>query len=308
MLELDREGPRYTFLNGHANPTLSRLDQFLVSVSWFELYDTKIEKTLGFSGSDHRMVTVESSRVANGPKPSRFELYWLREDDLLKSMKEWWESDNVVGKPGYVLFNKLKNLMVKIKAWSKENFGRFEERIQHWEGVLLALDLKEESDGLNSENKEKKHEARLNLEDALKDEDNFWSQRAHKLWKEHGDKCSKLFHKVVNSKASNNRINSRQIGEAISEETGEIRNHIVDFYKTLFMETETQRPYFNDLPLPSLCSKDSKTLELSISETDVFIAISSLSGDKTPAPDGYPMLVYHRAWSFMKLEIIEMRG
>lgn len=61
---------------------------------------------------------------------------------------------------GYVLYKKLKTLKYNIKLWAKENFGRFERRIQKWERILLELETKEELH-LSNEEKVKKHKARL---------------------------------------------------------------------------------------------------------------------------------------------------
>lgn len=100
LLEFNRAGPNFTFSNGHELPTLSRLDRFLANPLWFEIFHDHTEIAKGYHNSDHRLLVLEDSGRAVGPKPFRFELYWLNDAELLDLLKSWWESAEVAGKPG----------------------------------------------------------------------------------------------------------------------------------------------------------------------------------------------------------------
>lgn len=127
LLEFDRMGPSFTFSNGQSIPSRSRLDRFLANAKWFETFRDHTENVRGFYKSDHRLLLLQDSAVGFGPKPFRFEKFWLEREDLIPLLRQWWEADHTQGRPGYVLFKKLKNLKSNIKSWAKANFGRFEQ-------------------------------------------------------------------------------------------------------------------------------------------------------------------------------------
>lgn len=117
------------------------------------------------------------------PKPFRFKLFWLNDNTLIEKMESWWKEESVVGKPGYVLAKKIKALKLKLREWVKETYGRPEDWIQKWENILNGIEIKEETTLLTEDEKKNKHEARLKLEEAMADEEQFWAQKSKRLWK-----------------------------------------------------------------------------------------------------------------------------
>lgn len=136
-----------------------------------------------------------------------------------------------MGKRGFILRNKLKNLKGKLKTWATQKFGRYEHRIAKWENTLLALEVKEESDFLLHEERDKKYEAQLNLNSALKEEVMFWSQRSNALWMKHGDWCSKLDHRIVNHNRTSNAIRSLLVEDQVMYDGDSIRKNIREYNK-----------------------------------------------------------------------------
>ncbi|KAF9594332.1 hypothetical protein IFM89_030461 [Coptis chinensis] len=45
-------------------------------------------------------------------------------------------------------------------------------------------------------------------------------------------------------------------------------------------------------------------MERDLGEDEVKVALNSLAGEKSPRPDGLPMIVYKKCWYFMKDEIM----
>lgn len=64
--------------------------------------------------------------------------------------------------------------------------------------------------------------------------------------------------------------------------------------------------FFYLIPLNSLSNEKVSLLEGILIEDEVFNAICSMVGDKTPSPGHLPMEVYQKAWPFMKKEIMEI--
>lgn len=150
-------------------------------------------------------------------------------------LEEWWRKDDIVGKLGCVFSKKLKALNKKLKVRAKNKFGKLEERINHWEFIFEHLELKEENQFLSEKEIQQKDEAYGGGKMPMRDNELFWAHKAHCSWKSQGDKCTKYFHKVVNARKNLNRNSSLLIDGYLSEDIDEIKEHIVSFYKELYI-------------------------------------------------------------------------
>lgn len=119
---------------------------------------------------------------------------------------------------------------------------------------------------------EEKYEARIQLNKVIYDEDILWLQRANKLWKQHGDRCSKLSHHVVNASISSNSIHSLIIEDKACEEPGKIKNHIRDYFANLYKEKTSSRPFFEDHVLKTLSTEQVVQLDKDFSKAEIFYA------------------------------------
>ncbi|XP_059654667.1 uncharacterized protein LOC132301434 [Cornus florida] len=99
LIDLPLEGGPFTWSSGCSPPTLSRLDRFLVSKEWEEMF------------SD---VVLRSRRSS-----FRFGDMWLRAKGFLDRIRFWWEVSGVVGTPSHSLTGHLRRLKGSIKIWNK---------------------------------------------------------------------------------------------------------------------------------------------------------------------------------------------
>lgn len=67
-----------------------------------------------------------------------------------------------------------------------------------------------------------------------------------------------------------------------------IRDHIVQFYESLFYEQHNWRPKLDGIAFNSLSSEEAAQLELLFEEREVLEVIKSINRDKAPGLDGYP--------------------
>lgn len=83
---------------------------------------------------------------------------------------------------------------------------------------------------LSAEELEIKSDAKFKLDDALKDEEKFWSQCFRQMWIKDGDKCSKFFHKIMNSHGANNSINNLVMDGRLCKDQKEIEAQVLKYY------------------------------------------------------------------------------
>ena len=108
---------------------MARLDRFLVTDDWDELFDGAIQKILPKLNSDHSPVLLEGGGlILRGPLPFRFENMLLKTDRFIELIYDCWQSYDFRGLSSYIMMEKLKSLKIKLKSWNKEVFGRVEVR------------------------------------------------------------------------------------------------------------------------------------------------------------------------------------
>lgn len=77
LIDLQLGGASFTSSNHQTPPSMSRLDRFLVSTDWLDLYPEVIQLALSKPTSDHCPIVLDSRPERWGAAPFRFELAWL---------------------------------------------------------------------------------------------------------------------------------------------------------------------------------------------------------------------------------------
>lgn len=307
MLEFVKEGCKFSFSNKQAEPTLSKLNRFTTNISWFDLFPGLVEVSLGFYGSDHRVLILKPYQEARaGPKPFRFQPHWFDHHELMAHIRDWWVEFSFFGNPGFVLHKKLKELKIRIKHWVKQNLSKVENRIEKLEMLLQNLETEEEIRELQPSEVEKKHYASLELRDALLQEETLWSTKAKNAWREKGDKCTGYFHRMVKARVFANSITSLLIENKKELDPNRIREHAEDFFQKLYSENITNRPRLENLGLKCITVDQAEGLQQPFKEDELLGALKELAKDKTPGPDGYSVRFFLFCWDFMKFDILKV--
>lgn len=68
---------------------MSRLDRFLISWNWLELFLEMFQRILLRFISDRALVLLSSAVESWGPSPFRFELMWLQEPGFPDLVRNW---------------------------------------------------------------------------------------------------------------------------------------------------------------------------------------------------------------------------
>ena len=112
---------------------MARLDRFFVTDDWGWLLWRSVQSLLPRPTSDHFPVLLEGGgTLSRGPTSFRFENMWLKADNFMSLIRDWWRNSVTNGSSSSILVEKLKALKVKLKRWNKEVFGIVEEtRRQH---------------------------------------------------------------------------------------------------------------------------------------------------------------------------------
>lgn len=120
MIDLPLGGARYTWTSCEDNPVMSRLDRFLISLRWAELYPDCIQRVLSRPTFDHCSISLETGLEDWGPPSFQLELMWFKEKTFLEGISTWWTELVIDGWMGFQPFQTLKALRKRINIWKKE--------------------------------------------------------------------------------------------------------------------------------------------------------------------------------------------
>jgi hypothetical protein len=96
LVDLPLIGRAFTWF--HPNGvTMSRLDRILISNSWFDVWGGPNAWVLSRDVADHCPLVLKYSSADWGPKPFRFNNFWLLCRDFKDVVKVTWESSNAEG-------------------------------------------------------------------------------------------------------------------------------------------------------------------------------------------------------------------
>ncbi|RVW47166.1 hypothetical protein CK203_070193 [Vitis vinifera] len=225
--------------------------------------------------SDHFPILLDGGGLRRDPSPFRFENMWLKLEGFKDLLKSWWEGDNFSGSSSFILVEKLKVLKSKLKEWNKDIFGRVEymkdlalDQVEFW-------DAKEKTSRLSLEELEARKEAR--------EEYQKWMANAHKR---------------------RNNVGKIRINGVWLSEENEIKEGIVNAFRSLLFNLGDWRPPLFGLQCETLENMDACALEVSFTEEGVFGALLGCNGDKAPGPDGFSMAFWQFAWDFVKDDVM----
>ncbi|KAG5616742.1 hypothetical protein H5410_016566 [Solanum commersonii] len=121
-------GGSYTWRGGSNHRNASRIDKFMHSFPWDELFNQIRESSLPSLGSDHNPILLSCGDEVFNRSYFKFEKWWLNVEGFKSKVQDWWNSFNVTGRADFKLTTKLSLLKVKLKEWSKENKGNWRAR------------------------------------------------------------------------------------------------------------------------------------------------------------------------------------
>ncbi|XP_071687025.1 uncharacterized protein [Rutidosis leptorrhynchoides] len=123
----------------------SKLDRFLVSESFLELWDNLSAITLDRTKSDHCPIMLKNEEINFGPKP--FEVFdvWFDDVGVEKIISDAWnETVKPSNRSDCTFMYKLKNVKNALRSWSKDKFGQIDREIETHKSEALKIELKAE--------------------------------------------------------------------------------------------------------------------------------------------------------------------
>jgi hypothetical protein len=189
------------------DPTLERLDRFLVSKSWEKLFPLSLVYKVPRELSDHNPLVI--SLNINQPLRNlnfRFELSWLKHPDFLQKTQEIWDCSCHVETTFDKIQSKLKRFKQYFKGLGFNLQGENRKKKENISQELMKLEQKGEEGVISLGQVERKVQLHALLLAMHEEEEMYWFKRAHEKWVHEGDNNTEYFHRIANGRKRKNSI------------------------------------------------------------------------------------------------------
>ncbi|GAU33007.1 hypothetical protein TSUD_358740 [Trifolium subterraneum] len=274
LVDMPLVGRQFTWFhqNGVA---MSRLDRVLVSHDWARLWGNPNVWVDDRDVSDHCHLILRYDPADWGPKPFRFNNFWLENKHFTDLIVNTCESQNFTGWMGFILKERLKGLKLAIKRWSLEEYGKSEERKKMLVDSIKALDTKSEIVGISAE----EVETRKCLFNDL------------------------YFHARVKSRRKSNSILALQTANGVTEGSTNVRQAAMSFFQQRYSNDEWARPNLDGVVFPMLSKENNSFLTAPFTLEEIERVVKDCDGSKCPGPDGFNFAFIKEFWELMKFEV-----
>ena len=199
-----------------------------------------------------------------------------------------------MGFPSFILARKLKALKEDFKKWNEEEFGDLAFRKICLLSELLGLDAREDLLGLSQEDQTRRSQIKSEVAHLASLEEISWRQKSRILFVKEGDNNTRFFHRVANSHRRTNHIRGLEVDGVLYEDEEEVRSKVVQFYPSLYTESDTWRPFMDGLEFARIEEDERLVLERDFSKEEVVKVLQKMEGDKAPSPDGFTMAFFQK--------------
>ncbi|CAA7051622.1 unnamed protein product [Microthlaspi erraticum] len=194
------------------------------------------------------------------------------------------------------------NCRHEISVWRKENQPYEKQRIAE---LQQALERVQDDD---NSTQEELVDITNKLQDAYRDEEEYWKQKSRNMWLRDEDLNTKFFHASTKQRRAVNRIvglyNETNLWVAGKKEVEQVA---VTYFDKLF--TSSLPEDFTEVlehVSERVTSLENNVLTRPATETEVREALFMMHPEKAPGPDGMTALFFQRSWHIVKQDVLSM--
>ena len=109
-----------------------------------------------------------------------------------------------------------------------------------------------------------------------------------------GDNNTCFFHWVANSHRRTNHIWGIEVDGVLYEDEEEVRSKVVQFYQSLYIESDTRHPSMDGLEFARIEEDERLALERGFSKEEVVKVLQEMEDDKALGLDGFTMAFFQK--------------
>jgi len=160
----------------------------------------------------------------------------------------------------------------------------------------------------NNRSQEDILEVSRKLQEAYRDEEDYWFQKSRNMWYSSGDRNTEFYHALTRQRRVRNRIVGLHDadGNWITDDEG-VEKVAVNYFDELFTTTSpTAFDNFLSEIQPSISTQTNGWLLKLATEEEIRQALFMMHPGKAPGPDGMTALFFQHSWHIIKTDLVEL--
>ena len=268
-----------------------RLDRSFGNNEWFSLFPRSNMEYLELWASDHRPIRICFALEKDDPSRNRF-----------------FFDKRFINKAGFEeVVKKIWGLGEDDTSNTMDRIGRCRRGILRWKKTA-DVNSKSKISRLQAELEKEvskrfpcfyfMKKLKVELADALKEEETYWRQKCREEWLRSGDRNTKFFHNSVKGKRLQNRILMLldELGHEHFTE-GSKGNIAVEYYRDLFRSSSPFDIESLFMDFQGRVTEDmNQKLTEPVSAEEIMKAAFSVKGSSAPGEDGLTGIFYQKFW------------
>nr|GEY88882.1 putative RNA-directed DNA polymerase, eukaryota, reverse transcriptase zinc-binding domain protein [Tanacetum cinerariifolium] len=304
LIDIPLGGYSFTWTNKWGTK-MSKLDRFLVSDNFLEVFPHVTGLILEKGIPDHRPILFKESCVDYGPTPFRFFNSWLETDGFRDLVVSTWKCDGIVDSNAFNLFKKkLQNLKKVIREWNisrKADLYAVKKEHQH----CLSLIHSRIDQGCASEEDFLSRRESLTILgklDYLEAKD--LAQKAKVRWACERDENSSFFHGTFKKKRRQLAIKGVLKDGVWIEDPGVVKEEFFLHFLNRFKKPSCPPIDLGPLNFRSLSQAQHDFLEIPFSRDEIKKAVWDCGCDRAPGPDGFTFGFFTAFWDVIEEDVV----
>jgi hypothetical protein len=144
LLELELTDRAFTWSNEQLNPTMTKIDRFLATTEWHDLFPSADLRSMCTMTSDHCPLIMQSHSLGSPYHGFRFESFWPQIEGFNEVVNQAWNStvntDNAILRLHVRMSRTTKALLV----WRRNTVGNFKVQMAIIQIILTLLEKAQE--------------------------------------------------------------------------------------------------------------------------------------------------------------------
>ncbi|KAK3225737.1 hypothetical protein Dsin_005599 [Dipteronia sinensis] len=286
VVDIPMQGSNFTWSNNRERSTWAKLDHFLLSLIFLSWFPKLTQQCLPRTISDHSAVAIGEPSLDWGPTPFRFFNHWM--DDKERT------TDAIKG---------FKAAKQRLKRWMAEKKNQVSVAAEI-EKKLSEVEFKAVNEGWSESLRTERTSLTSKLWTQLRIEEQQWRQKSRVRWLKDGNKNSKFFHVMCQTKRRCNQIGELVINGVVCKDPPSIRGEIYRYFKEHYRQGFRNKPKLRAIDLKKLEKAESVALENEFSSEEVWMALRDYDGNKAPGPDGFNLNFIKQNWVSIKEDFL----
>ena len=314
MVDLAQVGPSFTWTNCQdENPISKKLDRVMINSYWIAHFPQSYATFESGGVSDHLRMHIQLRDVPQGNmKPFKFFNHLTGHPRFLEVVARVWNQSEPLYHSRSALRKlqeKLKALKFEMRSLNRDMYGDLPGRVKQAYEELCARQT-EAMQNPQASTFEAAADAWEHWHHISGIEEQFYYQKSRVQWLGLGDRNSRFFHKVTQSRNLRNKIRRIVTGDgSILTSQTDIKREAAAHFETFLNGSSQSVPSVSQEELSSLvdyrCTAgEMATLQAPVQAEEIKDVLFSMPTNKAPGPDGYPMEFYKAAWSVIGKDFV----